>query len=39
MLGMEGGEPIDSNLAVLRDFRAEGVLYMTLAHFEDDIVG
>jgi membrane dipeptidase len=32
MLGMEGGEPIDSNLAVLRQFRAEGVLYMTLCH-------
>jgi membrane dipeptidase len=34
MFGMEGGEPIDSNLAVLRDFRAEGVMYMTLAHFK-----
>jgi membrane dipeptidase len=34
MLGMEGGEPINSNLAVLREFRAEGVLYMTLAHFK-----
>lgn len=32
MLGMEGGEPINSNLAVLREFRAEGVLYMTLCH-------
>lgn len=32
MFGMEGGEAINSNLAVLRDFRAEGVLYMTLCH-------
>src|SRR5262249_38743981 len=30
MFGMEGGEPIDSNLAILRQFRAQGVLYMTL---------
>ena len=28
MFGMEGGEAIDSNLAVLREFRASGVLYM-----------
>jgi membrane dipeptidase len=35
MLGMEGGEPINSNLAVLREFRAEGVLYMTLTHFKN----
>jgi membrane dipeptidase len=32
MFGMEGGEAIDSNLAVLREFRASGVLYMTLTH-------
>ncbi|NEX93237.1 dipeptidase [Caulobacter sp. 17J65-9] len=32
MLGMEGGEPINGNLAVLRQFRAAGVLYMTLCH-------
>ena len=32
MFGMEGGEAIDSNLAVLREFRAAGVLYMTLCH-------
>ncbi|ANP46757.1 dipeptidase [Candidatus Viadribacter manganicus] len=32
MIGMEGGEPINSNLAVLRSFRAQGVLYMTLCH-------
>ncbi|MCA8888269.1 MAG: membrane dipeptidase, partial [Parvularculaceae bacterium] len=32
MLGMEGGEAINNNLAILRDFRAEGVLYMTLCH-------
>src|SRR5690349_8219709 len=30
MFGMEGGEAIDSNLAVLREFRASGVLYMPL---------
>ena len=34
MFGMEGGEPINRNLAVLRDFRGEGVLYMTLTHFK-----
>jgi membrane dipeptidase len=32
MIGMEGGEPINNNLAVLRQFRAAGVLYMTLCH-------
>ena len=32
LFGMEGGEPINGNLAVLRDFRAEGVMYMTLCH-------
>src|SRR5262245_26432043 len=32
MFGMEGGEAINNNLAVLRDFRAEGVMYMTLCH-------
>jgi membrane dipeptidase len=32
MFGMEGGEAIDNNLAVLREFRAAGVLYMTLTH-------
>lgn len=32
MIGMEGGEPINSNLAILRAFRAQGVLYMTLCH-------
>ncbi len=32
MFGMEGGEAINSNLAVLREFRASGVLYMTLCH-------
>ncbi|MEZ5995357.1 MAG: dipeptidase [Hyphomonadaceae bacterium] len=32
MFGLEGGEAIDSNLAVLREFRASGVLYMTLCH-------
>jgi len=34
MFGMEGGEPINGNLSVLRDFRAEGVMYMTLTHFK-----
>jgi len=32
MFGMEGGEAIDNNLALLREFRAAGVLYMTLTH-------
>lgn len=32
MFGMEGGEAIDDNLAVLREFRRSGVLYMTLTH-------
>jgi membrane dipeptidase len=32
MIGMEGGEPINGNLAVLRQFRRAGVLYMTLCH-------
>jgi membrane dipeptidase len=32
MFGMEGGEAIDNNLALLREFRASGVLYMTLTH-------
>lgn len=34
LFGMEGGEAINSNLAVLRDFRAEGVMYMTLCHWK-----
>lgn len=32
MIGMEGGEPINNNLAILRAFREQGVLYMTLCH-------
>lgn len=32
MFGMEGGEAIDNNLAILREFRRSGVLYMTLTH-------
>lgn len=32
MVGMEGGEPINGKLAILRQFRAAGVLYMTLCH-------
>lgn len=34
LLGIEGGEAIDANLAVLRQFRAQGVLYITLCHGE-----
>lgn len=34
MFGMEGGEAINSNLAVLREFRNSGVLYMTLCHWK-----
>lgn len=32
MIGMEGGEPINGKPAILRQFRAAGVLYMTLCH-------
>jgi membrane dipeptidase len=32
MFGIEGGEAINGDLAVLREFRASGVLYMTLTH-------
>src|SRR5688572_8366906 len=32
MFGMEGGEAIDNNLALLRELRQAGVLYMTLTH-------
>lgn len=32
MFGIEGGEAINSNLALLREFRSAGVLYMTLTH-------
>ncbi|MGD9981816.1 MAG: dipeptidase [Hyphomonadaceae bacterium] len=32
MFGIEGGEAINNNLAMLREFRAAGVLYMTLTH-------
>lgn len=32
MFGMEGGEAIANNLALLRSFRRAGVLYMTLTH-------
>jgi membrane dipeptidase len=32
MMGIEGGEAINENLALLREFRASGVLYMTLTH-------
>jgi len=34
MFGMEGGEAINSNLGVLREFRNSGVLYMTLCHWK-----
>ncbi len=32
MFGMEGGEAINNNLALIRSFRNAGVLYMTLTH-------
>jgi len=32
MFGMEGGEAINNNLALIREFRASGVLYMPLTH-------
>ena len=32
MFGIEGGEAINNNLALLREFREAGVLYMTLTH-------
>jgi membrane dipeptidase len=32
MFGIEGGEAINNNLALLREFRQAGVLYMTLTH-------
>lgn len=32
MFGIEGGEAINGDLSVLREFRASGVLYMTLTH-------
>lgn len=32
MFGMEGGEAINNNLALLRQYRELGVLYMTLTH-------
>jgi len=35
MFGMEGGEAINNNLALLREFRRAGVLYMTLTHSQN----
>jgi membrane dipeptidase len=36
MFGIEGGEAINSNLGLLREFRRAGVLYMTLTHSENN---
>jgi len=35
MFGIEGGEAINNNLALLREFREAGVLYMTLTHSQN----
>jgi membrane dipeptidase len=35
MFGIEGGEAINNNLALLREFRRAGVLYMTLTHSQN----
>ncbi|MGE0597699.1 MAG: dipeptidase [Hyphomonadaceae bacterium] len=35
MIGIEGGEAIQDNLALLRQFHAMGALYMTLTHGEN----
>lgn len=35
MFGIEGGEAINDDLALVREFRAAGVLYMTLTHAEN----
>ncbi|MBY0565380.1 MAG: dipeptidase [Hyphomonadaceae bacterium] len=35
MFGIEGGEAINNNLALLREFRRAGVLYMTLTHAQN----
>ena len=35
MFGIEGGEAINDNLALLRQFREAGVLYMTLTHADN----
>lgn len=36
MFGIEGGEAINSNLSLLREFRRAGVLYMTLTHSKNN---
>lgn len=36
MFGVEGGEAINGNLALLREFRRAGVLYMTLTHSQNN---
>lgn len=35
MFGIEGGEAINNNLGLLREFREAGVLYMTLTHSQN----
>ncbi len=36
IFGIEGGEAINSNLSLLREFRRAGVLYMTLTHSKNN---
>lgn len=36
IFGIEGGEAINSNLSLLREFRRAGVLYMTMTHSKNN---